>query len=235
MPRRVHVPHIRPGNNPLDQTQAHHLRDVLRLTVDSTVDLFDDAGSTATAVIIKCDAASVVVRVDQIDQHQTDQTVTLAVAVPKGERADWMVEKLSELGVWRFVPLNTDRGVVRPRGVNKVDRWRRIAIESAKQSRRAGVMEIESLVSIQQALTSAESSWYCSTGSDAKPIAEVLQAVRPKSGLWIFVGPEGGWSDGEITQFQQANATPVGLTQTILRVETAAVAVAAVFACRGNA
>jgi len=236
MPRRVHVTHIRPGNNPLDATQAHHLRDVLRLTVDSTVDLFDDAGSTTTAVIIKIDAASVVVRVDQIDHHQSDQTMTIAVAVPKGERADWMVEKLSELGIWRFVPLTTDRGVVRPGGINKLDRWKRLAIESAKQSRRSGVMKIEPLVSTKEAIAATESSWYCSTGTDATPIAGALLAHPPKPGLWIFVGPEGGWSDNELTQFQQANATPVGLTQTILRVETAAIAVAAILACgKGNA
>jgi 16S rRNA (uracil1498-N3)-methyltransferase len=231
MPRRVHVPHIRPGNNPLAPTQAHHLRDVLRLTVDSTVDLFDDAGSTATAVIIKIDAASVVVRVDQIDHHQSDQTVTLAVAVPKGERADWMVEKLSELGVWRFVPLTTDRGVVRPGGINKLDRWKRLAIESAKQSRRPGIMKIEPLISMQEALALADTCWYCSTATGTTPIASTLKAHPPPPGLWIFVGPEGGWSDGELKQFQQANATPVGLTQTILRVETAAIAVVAVIAC----
>ena len=234
MPRRVHVPHIRPGNNPLDATQAHHLRDVLRLTVDSTVELFDDAGSTATAVIIKIDAASVVVRVDQIDHHQLGQTVTLAVAIPKGERADWMVEKLSELGVWRFVPLTTDRGVVRPGGINKLDRWKRLAIESAKQSRRSGIMKIDPLISTQEALASADSCWYCSTAADTTPIAGMLKTHPPTPGLWIFVGPEGGWSDSELTQFQQANATPIGLTQTILRVETAAIAVAVVIACRGG-
>jgi 16S rRNA (uracil1498-N3)-methyltransferase len=174
--------------------------------------------------------------VDQIDHHQPDQTLTLAVAVPKGERADWMVEKLSELCVWRFIPLSTDRGIVRPGGLNKVDRWRRIAIESAKQSRRAGVMQIESLVSTQEALAAAQSSWYCSTAADAKPIAEALHGRPPTPGLSIFVGPEGGWSPQEITQFQQASATPVGLTQTILRVETAAIAVATMIACgRGNA
>jgi 16S rRNA (uracil1498-N3)-methyltransferase len=147
-----------------------------------------------------------------------------------------MVEKLGELGVWRFIPLSTDRGIVRPGGLNKVDRWRRIAIESAKQSRRAGVMKIESIVSTQEALASAQSCWYCSTAAGATPIADALHGRPPTPGLWIFVGPEGGWSPQEITQFQQANATPIGLTQTILRVDTAAITVAAMIACgRGNA
>jgi 16S rRNA (uracil1498-N3)-methyltransferase len=232
--RRVHVSAIRPGNNPLPDSQAHHLRVVLRLAEGDTVELFDNAGSTATATITKIDSSSVILQVAQIDQKKSDQTLTtMAVAVPKGDRADWMVEKLSELGIATFVPLITERSVVNPQGTNKIDRWRRIAVESAKQSRRPGVMQIAPPLALQAARAAAPPSWYCSTTPDAIPI---LTTTAPTPTLWIFVGPEGGWSPQELTQFQQANATPIALTPTILRVETAAITVAAILACRnGNA
>jgi 16S rRNA (uracil1498-N3)-methyltransferase len=227
--RRVHVSTIHPGNNPLADSQAHHLRDVLRLDQGATIQLFDDTGLTATAVIKKISPNAVVVHVTQIDQQESTLSLTMAVAVPKGERADWMVEKLSELGVFRFVPLITDRGVVKPGGANKLDRWKRLAVESAKQSRRPGVMEIAPLQTLQYALNIAASSWYCSTATDSTPIADA--SLAPKN-LWLFVGPEGGWSPQEIEKFQQAKSTPIALTQTILRVETAAIAAAAVLACK---
>ncbi len=230
--RRVHVSAIRPGNNPLPDSQAHHLRDVLRLAEGATVELFDNAGATAAATIKRIAADAVILHVAQIDQNKSDKTLTMAVAVPKGDRADWMVEKLSELGVSHFVPLITERSVVNPQGTSKLDRWRRIAVESAKQSRRTGVMQIAAPLALQAALASAPPAWYCSTESSAIPI---LTATAPPS-LWIFVGPEGGWSTQEIAQFQQANATAIALTPTILRIETAAITAAAVVACRlGNA
>jgi 16S rRNA (uracil1498-N3)-methyltransferase len=228
--RRVHVSTIHPGDNPLTDSQAHHLRDVLRLEQGSTIQLFDDTGLTASAVIKKISQGTVIVHVSQIDPQESTLSLTLAVAVPKGERADWMVEKLSELGVFRFVPLITDRGVVKPSGANKLDRWKRLAVESAKQSRRPGVMEIAPLLALQDALSSATSSWYCSTAPDSTPIASTPPAPN---NLWLFVGPEGGWSPQEIQQFQQAKSIPIALTQTILRIETAAIAAAAVLACRG--
>jgi 16S rRNA (uracil1498-N3)-methyltransferase len=227
--RRVHVSTIHPGDNPLTDSQAHHLRDVLRLEQGTTIQLFDDTGLTAAAVIKNISPDAVIVHVTQIDRHESTQSLTMAVAVPKGERADWMIEKLSELGVSRYVPLTTDRGVVKPGGANKIDRWKRLAIESAKQSRRPGVMEIAPLLTLRDALISTTSSWYCSTAAGSTPI---MDAPPPPENLWLFVGPEGGWSPQEIEQFQQAKSTPIALTETILRVETAAITAAAVLACR---
>src|SRR5687767_15989799 len=77
---------------------------------------------------------------------------TIAAAVPKGDRADWMVEKLSELGVEEFIPLASARSVVLPEGRNKRERWVRIATEAAKQSRRGGVMRVGELTPVAEAL-----------------------------------------------------------------------------------
>ena len=209
--------------------QAHHARAVLRLCDGDEVEVFDNAGRTAVGVLrFQGDAA--VVEVGKILlSSPAALRWSVASAVPKGERADWMVEKLSELGVSSFIPLATQRSVVLPGGTNKRQRWERIAIESAKQSRRRGVMQIGDLTPLAGAMTSG---WYLSPDPRAVPIVQPLAELKVPE-LRLFIGPEGGWTDEERAAFETAGLTPVRLTDTILRIETAAVAAAAVVMCRG--
>ena len=234
MPRRIHVPRLAPGDTPLDPAQVHHARDVLRLTHGTPVEVFDDAGHLARGVLV-FDGAGVAVRVEQLDTAPDAAgcvRLTVASAVPKGERADWMVEKLSELGVAEFIPLATARSVVLPEGRNKRERWVRIATEAAKQSRRAGVMRVGELTSLSEAMKREGVTWYLATEADVTTlgISETAGALPPRASVCAFIGPEGGWTGDELRRFADAGAAAVRLTDTILRVETAAVAVAAVVA-----
>src|SRR4051794_34749129 len=99
MPRRLLVPLLRPGPNPLPEDQAHHARDVLRLKLGDEVELFTAAGQSATGAIVQLSFDAVIVAVQQIKNPITTFELTIASAIPKGARADWMIEKLSELGV----------------------------------------------------------------------------------------------------------------------------------------
>ena len=180
----------------------------------------------------------VAVRVDRVEDAAPARPavrLTVAAAVPKGDRADWMVEKLSELGVAEFVPLAAARSVVLPGGRNKRERWVRIATESAKQSRRAGVMRVGELTPVAEALRveSGAACWFLATEAESAPvqIATATASLAVGATLVAFVGPEGGWTDDELRQFAAASARAVRLTDTVLRVETAAVAVAAVVGC----
>ncbi len=148
--RRIHVSSLQPGEIQLDESQAHHQRDVLRLKIGSSVELFTDDGLVAQGTVTRADPEAVAVRVETIEQSKTTSELIVASAIPKGDRADWMIEKLSELGVTRFIPLKTARSVVHPTGQSKRDRWMRIATESAKQSHRAGVMRIDELTEVDQ-------------------------------------------------------------------------------------
>jgi 16S rRNA (uracil1498-N3)-methyltransferase len=219
--RRVHTPRLHVGSITLDPNGSKHARDVLRLEEGDEVEIFDDAGNVATGAIVAL-TPSVVVRVESITPSPVNVfELTIAAAVPKGERADWMIEKLSELGVARFIPLATERSVVLPEGRNKRDRWIRIATESAKQSRRAGVMQIDELTEIKAFVTRAASPCFY-----LAPLAnQIIAAAKPAT---LLIGPEGGWTDAEIHLFEQSNIAPLRLTQTILRIETAAIAAAAV-------
>jgi 16S rRNA (uracil1498-N3)-methyltransferase len=183
----------------------------------------------------------VAIRVERIDEAGAWRgsviRLTIAAAVPKGDRADWMVEKLSELGAAEFVPLAAARSVVLPEGRNKRDRWVRIATEAAKQSRRVGVMRVGELTPLAQALktlnTDSQPAWYFATELEARPvpIGEAIAALGSAKAVTAFVGPEGGWTPDELRAFESSGARAVRLAESILRVETAAVAAAAVVAC----
>jgi 16S rRNA (uracil1498-N3)-methyltransferase len=229
MPRRLLVPKLTPGLLSLPADQAHHARDVLRLEVGDEVELFTASGEAAAGRITQSSPAGVVVEAEQVTAQRAGFELTIASAVPKAARGDWMIEKLSELGVARFIPLMTDRSVVHPEGKNKIERWQRLAAEAAKQSRRAGVMQITSLMSLHDLLKTLSSpSAYLSTAPHAHSLSSLLDPQS--SSLTLLVGPEGGWSDGEMATFSQRHLTPITLGETILRVETAAMAAAAVVA-----
>lgn len=232
MPRRLHVPTLTPGDIELDPVQAHHARDVLRLRDGQTVEAFDDQGATATAALVWRGAQGAAIRVNDVrPPAKPTRRLTVTAAVPKGERADWMVEKLSELGVDAFIPLATERSVVLPAGRGKHDRWVRIATESAKQSRRAGVMRIEPLTSIKDLIErKLPHAWVLSTGPGAVPIREAFNELPTYGDLTLLIGAEGGWTEQELELFRTRGIRAVRLTRTVLRIETAAIAAAAIIA-----
>ena len=206
---------------------------MLRLTVGDALELFDADGRTAAARVVAASSDGVDVDVSAVAvADRPAVALTVAAAVPKGDRADWMVEKLSELGVARFVPLAAARSVVLPGGRNKIDRWERIAVESAKQCRRPGVMVVDAVTSLADVLR-AGTGWVLSTGPDVMPAGRLVRDVAAE--LTVLVGPEGGWTADELAACAAAGWTAVGLGRTVLRVETAAVAVAAVVACGSGA
>jgi len=229
MPRRVHVEAVTHGEIAISEQETHHLRDVLRLREGAMVQVFDDTGRVAEATL-HFRGQMAIARVQSLAEapHSKCQIV-VASAMPKGNRADWMIEKLSELGVHIFIPMINERSVVLAEGKNKLERWRRIATEAAKQSHRSGVMRIESvqpLATVMQSAATHGTCWQLSTDAVATPIINLPQP--PEGCLTVFIGPEGGWSEEETAHFQKAEIPAVSLGKTILRIETAAVAAAAI-------
>jgi 16S rRNA (uracil1498-N3)-methyltransferase len=229
--RRILVPKALVGRIELAGPQSHHLRDVLRMTPGAIVEVFDQTGARGRGRIASVTPGGVSVEIDEIIPACANRPrLTIAAAVPKAARADWMIEKLSELGVDALIPLSTRRSIVLPRGSEKLDRWRRLAAESAEQSARTGVMRIEPLtelpVIIDRAKAAGSALWHLSLEEDGVSILQLIPAL-PEA-LTVLVGPEGGWSPEETGAFRAAQIMPVRLTRTILRVETAAVAAAAI-------
>ncbi|MGN6726799.1 MAG: RsmE family RNA methyltransferase, partial [Tepidisphaeraceae bacterium] len=200
-------------------------RNVLRLRIDDEVQAFDDAGATGVGRVIEVDPV-IVLEILSVRAAETAPALTIASAVPKGDRADWLAEKLSEVGVDRWVPLRTARSVVHPEG-EKTKRWDRIAIEAAKQSRRTGVLRIERLTPLATLISQPDlaPAYVLTTRPGAQPLTQALDRTARAT---LLIGPEGGWDDAEQAQMIERGLTPVTLGPTILRIETAALLAAGI-------
>jgi len=228
MLRRLHASRVFVGDVPLDAVQGRHARDVLRLAEGTTVEVFDRDGNRAVGTIRYGAGKDAVVIVGEVTLERGGMKITVASAIPKGERADWMVEKLSELGVAKFIPLSAERSVTVPAGKSKFERWNRIATESAKQSRRAGVMAVEALTSVSELIAMRSGGLVLSTAPGSTPLVRAIESIAGV--VLLVIGPEGGWTEGELRRFSDAGYVAVGLTESVLRTETAAVIAAGVVA-----
>jgi 16S rRNA (uracil1498-N3)-methyltransferase len=157
--------------------------------------------------------------------------LTLVLAVFKFDRMEWAIEKCTELGVARIVPLiarRTDAHLAAA-SANRVERWRRIALQAAEQSRSAAPPEIPAPLSLSQALSVAGGLQVVLAESEHQTLLrDVLASATGASEITLAIGPEGGWTDDELERFQQAGWIPASLGNTILRAETAAIAATAV-------
>lgn len=227
-PRRFHVEDLSAATIRLAGDEARHAHKVLRLGPGDHVTLFDGRGQEADGRIVA--AARDALDVEILARRQAGAAtaeLVIACAVPKGDRADWLVEKCAELGVIRLIPLLAARGLVRP-GEAKIDRWRRKAVEASKQSRQMRAMSIDAPATLSEALTAcpAAAVYYCDADPAHPALPAGIHASATKSAL-ILIGPEGGFTDAEITAIRSAGGRPARLAESILRVETAAVAAAA--------
>jgi 16S rRNA (uracil1498-N3)-methyltransferase len=163
--------------------------------------------------------------------------VTLCAAVTKGQGFDDVVRAVTELGVTTLVPLVSARTMVNP-GLQKLERWQRIATEAAEQSYRAVVPEIYPPLTFEQGLAlhqgKAQQGFIGVTGSDGLNLWHALEKV-PQVGILMMVGPEGGWTVAEQAQAIAQGFQPVSLGNRILRSVTAAIAVMAILAARIDA
>jgi 16S rRNA (uracil1498-N3)-methyltransferase len=237
VPRRIPVEIVTLGPIAIDPREAHHLRDVLRLSDGSPVEVFDHAGNVGIGRLTII-AGAVTASIESILPAKPPQpTLIITSAVPKAARADWMVEKLSEVGVDIWIPLATDRSVSLPEGKNKIERWDRLASEAAKQSHRRGCMRIEpltTLASALQKLTNPTDAWCLSTEPASRPL-HPLEFTPARSTATLFIGPEGGWTPSELAMFTSARIPAISLMDSILRIETAAIAAAVLFRMHLNA
>lgn len=216
----------------LEGPEAHHLGRVLRAGPGTRVELFDGAGSWAQAEVVNVGKRDVELRLITAVMRDPDPRweVTLAVAPPKGERFRWLVEKATELGVDRIVPLRTQRTVVEP-GVNKLDKLRQVALEACKQSRRNRLPRIDDLVSLEDWLHQSGNAFhrrYYGDQHGGSLTAEPPFVERGTCAAMAMIGPEGGFTPQEMEKLDAIGVVPISLSSQVLRIETAAIAFAVV-------
>ena len=198
----------------MPEGEARHVLKVLR---GRGGDVFEIADAERRLFLAElCEGGEA--RVLRVLQTKEDGEIelTLYQAVPKGGRMDLLVEKATEVGATKIVPLVTERGIVRPRD-GKVERWRRVAEAAARQSLRVGVPEVAEPVDLPGAIREAGEKGVLLHNA---PELESLETVICSPAA-LFVGPEGGWSEEELRLAGEAGLAPAQLGPYRLRSETA--------------
>lgn len=208
---------------PVEMTgpEARHLATVCRLRAGDVLCLFNGDGREYPARVEATSKKSVLLEITGVlsPERELPYALEIAAPLPKGDRAQFLVEKLTELGVTSFVPLLCQRAVIHPRE-GKIDKLERYVIEASKQCGRNMLMRIAKPV---------EWLTYCGNGQAGElrmvahpSAAEVHWPVAPGTPIRCAVGPEGGFTDAEVAAAAAHGWRPVGLGPRILRIETAA-------------
>lgn len=209
--------------------EAHHLARVLRVRPGDGVRAFDGAGREARGVVTGVERSRVILDLEPPYRSpvELDEEVTLAVALLKANKLADVVRMGTELGVARFVWLATLRAEPEDVSAAKQQRLDRVAREAAKQSGRARIPEIAGPVEVDELALAPRS--YVGEPSAEEGLGDVLRSVASGDGPWMLVtGPEGGFDPTEVASLAARGATPVRLGRSVLRAETAPVALAAV-------
>jgi 16S rRNA (uracil1498-N3)-methyltransferase len=225
---------VRGGMAELRGEDARHLTRVLRAQAGQRYEI-SDGQSAYLAEIAEARGDRVVFRViEPLDTPATPLHITLCAALIKFDRFEWIVEKATELGVERILPVEAERS---EKGLleasrKRTERWARIARESSQQSRRVRAPEILPAVRFEQCLAEEADYHYFLEEAAAPPLLRVLRVLpacrTSASRAALLAGPEGGWTDAERQLAAAAGWQPVSLGPRVLRAETAAAAAIAV-------
>lgn len=211
----------------LEGEQAHHLQNVMRKRVGDSVVLFDGSGCEFCAEITTLKKRRVTLRLVSRSEvsRELDRAISIACALPKGNRQKFLIEKLVEVGVSQFIPILAERSVADcDDGVRA--RLTRHVIEACKQCGRNVLMEIAPRHDLKQLCDVEFDSPTRRLVADPSA-ADCLSQIEPSLAVAVAIGPEGGFTEEERLQLNDAGWQSVGLGPAILRIETAALAAAA--------
>jgi 16S rRNA (uracil1498-N3)-methyltransferase len=223
-PRRFSIAHPPDASRIayVEGTELHHMRTVLRLTVNARVSLLDPAGVEHRGVIDRYERDRALIRIESSVPARAQPRIILAAAIIKGPRMDFLVEKAAELGASELWPLVCARGLVRSPGAERLARWNRLALSAAKQSQSAAAMEVRAPLAFDDLIRSVPPgalAVICAQGG--APLANVIRRAHP-SAILIAVGPEGDFGADERAKAVNAGFVAAGLGPNRLRSETAA-------------
>jgi 16S rRNA (uracil1498-N3)-methyltransferase len=215
------------GDVMVDGPEAHHLAVVSRMRPGDRVILFNGDGCDYAATIQTIAKKHVALTVESVacPGRERPFRLEMAVPLPKGDRGQFLIEKLTELGVAVYAPLQTQRSVMHPSDA-KMEKLERYVIEASKQCCRNTLMAIEPLAKWSDYGAQSRPSsvkWMAHPGGSS---LKELQVASAGKDVVIAIGPEGGWTDDEVEQGRGHGWEIVDLGPRILRVETAAIALA---------
>jgi 16S rRNA (uracil1498-N3)-methyltransferase len=217
----------------LNGSDAHKIVSVLRMRDGDEIEVIDSAAQRFLAAIT-IDGRSVQATLHErkASRDLSTPNITVAQGVPKGHKMDFVVEKLTELGVAQIVPLQSERTVVTDVSANKIERWRRLAKTAAQQCGRNDVPRVadqQHFADMCGTFADYDVVLFPWELADCQPLRECLpKLVRDAGRILVLIGPEGGFSHAEADAAGTAGAHLISLGPRILRTETAALVVLSV-------
>ena len=227
---------IHDGRGVVHGQELTHLMKVLRRRAGDFVTVFDNTGWEHEAIIETLTSERGELKI--VESHPSDREpsipITLAVGLTKGQKVDWVIEKATELGVTTIIPLSSNYTVPKLDGdkiQKRSERWRKIAVSAAKQCGRSRIPEVRSLCSFENFV---RESWpeilkliFWENEADGS-LREMFEKCRETKSVLVVVGPEGGFTHGEVELANAQGFQSVHMGRRILRAETAAIAALAV-------
>jgi 16S rRNA (uracil1498-N3)-methyltransferase len=212
----------------LTGAEAHHAMDVLRVKAGDVVVVLDGAGREFSCVVQGLERKTVNLKVEQTRTSPAPSCrVTLVQAIPKGKLLETIVQKATELGAFRIIPLLSERVATRLETdaiQHKAEKWQQCAIEAIKQCGQRWLPQVEAPVSLPALLAREEGFDLSLVGSlqdDARHPREYLRSSKATT-IRLWIGPEGDLTEAELAAIRKAGAHPINLGPLVLRSDTAA-------------
>jgi 16S rRNA (uracil1498-N3)-methyltransferase len=207
-------------------SDAHQIKNVLRMQKGDTLEILDGTGAIYQAKIADVRAGKVICEITSStpQENEAKVKVTIAQCLPKGKKMDLIIQKCTELGTDKIIPVLSERSIAK---ADKLERWQKIAKEAAEQSGRSTIPAISPLMHFEEVLKIISNydlaliPWELEKTNSLKHQLSLVCSLRS---LVFLIGPEGGFSHQEIDLARKAGCVPVSLGKNILRTETAGMA-----------
>ncbi len=218
-----------------DPGQVHHIKDVLRFEAGEKAVIFDNQGNVYTSRLENISEKKAEFRVEA-KKHKVDfkrAVIAVACAIPKKEKIDDIIDKLTQLGVDRIIPLISERVIVKMDKAKRAQRWNRwekIVLSASKQSQRNSVPIIEPVTDFAELIGRAREfdlKLIPNLLGERKSLKGCLSGKKPESVL-VLIGPEGDFTPEEVNSAVKAGFIPVTFGDFVFRVETAAIYIASI-------
>lgn len=225
----------------IEGREVHHLRNVLRLRKGERVICFDGRGKEYEGAITSLSSGQAEIKIEKSEKLEKELPLKIALApsLIRASKMDLIIQKCTELGVFRLMPMRTERSIIKldeVRSRARRERWQRLAGEAAKQSGRVQTPRIEEVRDFAFVLREAANFdlgiilW--EEESERRRLKEALtkRSSLPLKNIILLIGPEGGWTTGEVAEAKKAGLLSVSLGSRILKSETAAIVAVAIVA-----
>lgn len=214
----------------LESTDLHHIKNVMRMNIGDSIECVYD-GITYLCRIDEYDNnISIISKLDE--NNELDTEITIAIALVKEQKFDLILQKLTELGVSRIIPLNMERSIIKldsQKFEKKKKRWESICKEASEQSHRNKIPEITNIMSLKELVKlEVEDKYVCSVKEKENLVNKYLQNNSKCATMLYVIGPEGGITDKEEDFLNNNGYTSISLGPRVMRVETAAIYIASI-------